>query len=311
MDYPSYVDWKEFNIDNLCDQLRWIGGRVRQLDPHHPTHANPHGLLGCLPAAGQDLWREAKTVDFLGARCTRPGISAIFGRDDFGVAYACCVDQVRSVSHGRPWWVTELQGGPTVFTGKRAMTPTRRETHPLAVGRRGRRRQGDRLLALEPAHLGREGGEWALLGLDGRPTDRLLAVKDFARATWPRCQSWQRAVPQRAKVAILYSRPTLLLGDMEGQNVGRQKDSLLSLWGCYRALLESHVPADFIDVDELKAGRAADYDVLYLPHCYAMDAADRGRRPAVCRGGRNGLGRRTVGLERSVWRHGADRAPWK
>ena len=118
--------------------------------------------------------------------------------------------------------------------------------------------------------LGREGGEWALVGLDGLPTDRLTAVKDLPAR--PRCRSWQQAVPQRSKVAILYSRPTLLLGDMEGQNLGHQKDSLLSLWGCYRALLESHVPADFIDVDELKAGRRADYDVLYLPHCYALDA---------------------------------------
>jgi hypothetical protein len=117
---------------------------------------------------------------------------------------------------------------------------------------------------------GREGGEWSLLGLDGRPTERLAAIKDFARelAALP---VLARAVPQRAKAAILYSRPTLLLGDMEGQGVGHQKDSLLSLWGCYRALLESHVGADFIDVDELKAGRAAGYDVLYLPNCYALD----------------------------------------
>jgi len=118
---------------------------------------------------------------------------------------------------------------------------------------------------------GREGGEWALLGLDGQPTDRLAAIHDFTRrlAAIP---ALAQAVPQRARAAILYSRPTLLLGDMEGQGVGHQKDSLLSLWGCYRALLESHVPADFIDVDELKTGRAADYQVLYLPNCYAMDA---------------------------------------
>jgi beta-galactosidase len=119
--------------------------------------------------------------------------------------------------------------------------------------------------------LGREGGEWALLGLDGLPTERLAVVKDFARAL-AALPALGQAVPQRPKVAILYSRPTLLLCDLEGQNVGHQKDALLSLWGCYRALLESHVPADFIDVDELKAGRAADYDVLYLPHCYALDA---------------------------------------
>ena len=139
------------------------------------------------------------------------------------------------------------------------------------MGRRGRRCQRNRFLALESAHPGREGGEWALLGLDGRPTERLLAVKDFARAM-AALPAVERAVPQRSRVAILYSQPTLLLCDMEGQNVGHEKDALLSLWGCYRALLESHVPVDFIDVEELTAGRAADYDVLYLPHCYALDA---------------------------------------
>jgi len=271
MDYPSYVDWKEFNIDNLCDQLRWIGDRVRQLDPHHPTHANPHGLLGCLPAVGQDLWREAKTVDFLGASMHPPWHFGDFRRDEFGVAYACCVDQLRSVSHGHPWWVTELQGGPTVFTGKRAMTPTNAEITRWLWDAVGGGAKAVVFWLWNHRTNGREGGEWSLVGLDGRPTDRLAAIKDFARALSV-LPVLERAVPQRSRVAILYCRPTLLLGDMEGQNVGHQKDSLLSLWGCYRALLESHIPADFVDVDELKAGRGADYDVLYLPNCYAMDA---------------------------------------
>lgn len=270
-DYPSYVDWKEFNIDNLCDQLRWIGSRVRELDPHHPTHGNPHGLLGALPVSGQDLWLEAKTVDFLGASMHPPWHFNDFRRDDFGVPYACCVDQMRSVSHGRPWWVTELQGGPTVFTGRRAMTPTSREVTRWLWDAVGGGAKGIVFWLWNPRTLGREGGEWALLGLDGRPTERLLAVKEFARvlAALP---AIGRAVPQTSRVAILYSRPTLLLCDLEGQNVGHEKDALLSLWGSYRALLESRVPADFIDVDELKAGRASDYDVLYLPHCYALDA---------------------------------------
>jgi hypothetical protein len=73
MDYSSYVDWKEFNIDNLCDQLRWIGARVRELDPHHPTHANPHGLLGPLSRPpGKTSGARRKTVDFLGASMHPP-----------------------------------------------------------------------------------------------------------------------------------------------------------------------------------------------------------------------------------------------
>jgi beta-galactosidase len=269
-DYPSYLDWKEFNIDNLCDQLRWIGTRVRELDPRHPQHANPHGLLGPLAAGGQDLWREAQTVDFLGASMHPPWHFTDFRRDDFGVAYACCVDLVRSASRGRPWWVTELQGGPTVFTGRRAMTPTRGEITRWLWDAAGGGAKGVVFWLWNQRTNGREGGEWALLGVDGQPTERLLAVKDFARRldTLP---AVAQAVPQRAKVAILYSEPTLLLCDLEGQGVGHEKDALLSLWGCYRALLESHIPVDFIDVDGLKAGRAANYDVLYLPDCYALD----------------------------------------
>lgn len=271
-DYSLYVDWKEFNIDNLCDQLRWIGSRVRELDPKHPTHANPHGLLGALHANGQDLWREAKTVDFLGASIHPAWHFNDFRRDDFGVPYACCVDLMRSVSRGRPWWVTELQGGPTVFTGSRAMTPTGPELTRWLWDAVGGGAKGIVFWLWSARTRGGEGGEWALLGLDGRPTDRLLAVKEFSRAL-ARLPAVGRAVPQSARVAILYSRLTLLLCNLEGQNMGHEQDALLSMWGCYRALLESHVPTDFIDVDELKAGRAANYDVLYLPHCYALDAS--------------------------------------
>ena len=103
-------------------------------------------------------------------------------------------------------------------------------------------------------------------------------------------------------MAILYSRSSLLLGDMEGQHLGRQKDSLLSLWGCYRALLESHAPADFIDVDELKAGSAADYVCSIFP--IAMPSMPRPAQPSdqFVEAGRDGVGRRPVGLEEPVWR---------
>ena len=78
-DYPSYVDWKEFNIDNLCDQLHWIGSRVRELDPIHPTHANPHGLLGTLLPAGKTSGARPRRLISLARPCTRRGISMIFG----------------------------------------------------------------------------------------------------------------------------------------------------------------------------------------------------------------------------------------
>ena len=136
--------------------------------------------------------------------------------------------------------MTELQGGPTVFTGKRAMTPTNQElTRWLwdAIGGGGKavvfwlwnprpRARGRRMGLARP--------RWPSHG-------GLLAIKDFARAV-AALPVIARAVPQRPRVAILYSRPSLLLCDMEGQNVGHEKDALLSLWGCYRALWKAMSP---------------------------------------------------------------------
>ena len=57
-DYYSFIDWKEFNIDNLCDFLRWIGQQIRALDTTHPTHINPPGLIRNMAAGGADPWKE-------------------------------------------------------------------------------------------------------------------------------------------------------------------------------------------------------------------------------------------------------------
>ena len=65
-DYYSFIDWKEFNIDDLCDFLRWIEQQIRALDTTHATHINPPGLISNLAAGGADPWKEGTTVDFLG-----------------------------------------------------------------------------------------------------------------------------------------------------------------------------------------------------------------------------------------------------
>ena len=98
-----------------------------------------------------------------------------------------------------------------------------------------------------------------------------MPFETFAE-TLQRNPELHRAVPQTPKVTILYNRQTLLLNDLDGRGPGgRHKDALLSIWGCHRALQASHVPVDLLDVDELRSGAAARYEVLYLPHCYAFD----------------------------------------
>jgi hypothetical protein len=41
--------------------------------------------------------------------------------------------------------------------------------------------------------------------------------------------------------------------------------------GCYLALHRAHIPTRFVDIDQLRTGSLASYDVLYIPYSYAMD----------------------------------------
>ncbi len=265
-DYVAYLDWKEFNIQNLCDQLEWIGQQVKKIDPTHPTHINPAGLLSNLAPLGRDFWKEAKTSDFVGASIHPAWHFEDFRQEDFGFAFSCTLDVLRSISKTRPWWVTELQGGPTIHTGSIAMNPTPYEYTRWLWDTIGAGARGTIFWSWHPRTQGREGGEWGLIAMDGTPSNRLKAVRAFAE-TVRRNPAIECAVPQPSNVAILYNRETLLINDLEGH----RKDALLSLWGCHRALQASHIPADFLDIDELRSGAAAHYDVLYLPHCYAMN----------------------------------------
>jgi beta-galactosidase len=120
IDYAANLDWSRFRIDHLVDQLRWIHSQVDRYHPGALTHGNPPGVLDNMPANGRDPWRIKAAVDFLGTSI-HPfhHFRIIDDRDEFGMAYGFCCDVLRSASAPAPWWVTELQGGPTVLTGAR------------------------------------------------------------------------------------------------------------------------------------------------------------------------------------------------
>ncbi|MBM3890090.1 MAG: hypothetical protein FJ388_13325 [Verrucomicrobia bacterium] len=82
-----------------------------------------------------------------------------------------------------------------------------------------------------------------------------------------------RAEPLPARVAILYNRQSLVLGAIEDRSASNGDRVILSMLGCHRALCERQIPVDFINEDDLRAGKAARHAVLYLPFSYAMDDA--------------------------------------
>ena len=272
-DYYSFIDWKEFNIDNLCDFLRWIEQQIRALDTTHATHINPPGLIHNLAAGGQDPWKEGTTVDFLGTSIHPAWNFGEYERSEFGLPFAYCLDMLRSASGERPWWVTELQGGPTIYTGGRSMNPTPSEVTRWIWDSFGAGSRAVVFWLWNPRVLGNEGGEWGLVSLEGEPSPRLESVKEVADAL-KRLPELAQAKAVSRRVGILYNPEAFLLIEMDGRPQAaakRAQEPLWSLEGTYAALHRAHVPVDFVHLEELKSGAARRYSVLYLPYSYALD----------------------------------------
>jgi hypothetical protein len=123
-----------------------------------------------------------------------------------------------------------------------------------------------------PRRFGREGGECYLVHADGSATPRSAAAHKIAEALAGPAAFLHKAEPQPPRVAILYSRQSLLLYSADDPRATWVGDRVISsLLGCHRALCERQIPVDFIQEEQLKRGDAARYAVLYLPHTYALD----------------------------------------
>ncbi len=283
-DYPSNLDWRRFRCDHLVDQLRWIRSQVERHHPGSLTHANPPGQTSNMPAGGRDMWRLKPTVHFMGASMHASWHFGMFPRADFGVAYGYCCDLIRSVSAPAPWWVTELQAGPTVFTGSRPLNPAAGEITRWLWDGIGNGARGIVFWLWHPRTEGNEAGEWGLAGASGEDTDRTLATRAVARVLTAEGNLLTEARPVPARSAILYARDAMILYAVDGWR--RPADELMhSLMGCYKALHRAHVPVDFVNADGLDAAALAPYRVLYLPYCFALSAQAASAIREFVRGG--------------------------
>jgi beta-galactosidase len=259
-DYAVALDFRRFRTDHLVDQLNWIHA---QIDRYHP---------GALTHAGGDQWAFRTAAHFLGASVHASWGFGAYSRPDFGLAYGYTCDMLRSVSP--TYWVTELQGGPTMFTGARPLEPTASELTRWLWDGFGNGARGIVFWLWHPRDEENEGGEWGLAGPNGEPTERTRAAQNVARVLREHEDFFTAAKPVPARVAILNSRDTRQLSSIEsgGARGGGGDEVGNSPIGCYRALHRDHVPVDFLDISELEDGQAGRYRVLYLTGCYAVSA---------------------------------------
>ena len=268
-DYHRVVDWREFNIDNLVDQLLWIKGQIQNWDTSHPTHINVTEPTG--GAYGQDVWKEKRLVDILGASIHPAWIfPPAAPRTEYGERFAYRLDLIGTPAGDQPWWVTELQSGPTVYTGEFPLNPTPEDMTRWLWDSFGAGSKAVIFWLWHPRVGGTEAGEWGLVSLEGRPSIRLPAVKSVVDGL-KRNAYLAEAMPQPAKVAILYNRESAIINSLDERTQHRGNEVEESLMGCYLALHRAHVPIQFVDIEQLKRTLPGNIALLYIPDSYAID----------------------------------------
>jgi beta-galactosidase len=281
LDEEEWLDWKEFNVDNLIANLAWIREKVLAIDSKHPIHFNETDPAG--DADGQDVWKEKAVTDILGVSMhTAWAVPPETPEKNYGELYAYRLDLISSAAFAapkKPFFVTELQSGPTIYTGQFSLTPTPQDLTRWMWDSYGAGANSVIFWLWHPRDIGTEAGEWGLVGLNGQSTPRLPAVKAVAKVLDENpALATMRA--QQARVAILYDRHSAVVNDLDGKwqarrhgENARSEDVQNSLKGCYLALFRAHIPAQYVDIDQLKSGEVNQFPVLYVPTVYSMDDA--------------------------------------
>jgi beta-galactosidase len=273
MTYTDAVDWQEFIMDKLAEDLKWRADTVRQVDPRHVMAS--HSDIPCLmtlPRFGQgspDDWRMAKVVDVWGTSFYPKHVGARETDDpslrsaELAQTYSSCA------AVGKPYWLGELQGGHG-YVGMFAAEATAQDVidwtwQPISHGAKGLF-----YYAWYPMDRGYESAGFGLANLDGSPSERALAAGAASRIVTANMDLFLDAKPVPAEAAILYN----VNANVMWTNM-RERSSYVpsrSLLGAYRALFEENIPADYLHLEEMEAGWLPEYKVLYMPFSLTFTA---------------------------------------
>jgi beta-galactosidase len=252
--YLDWIDWRRFIFDRSAREMRFRVETVRAADPDHllESHAATHAPIDPMAVSGINGWRLAEEVETWGLSLfPRWGNLEIFEG-------AAKVEITRSYAAGKPFWMTELQGGHGNSGLRRSPKMRPRDIRlwnwmAVAGGAKG---------LVYWAYLteatGTESSGFGLVARDGSQTERVVeAAKDnqLIQANWEIFRNYRPT----AEVAILFDQDNALLSYAMS---GNEDASTESFRGYYKALWNADVWVDFIQPGALAS---TSYRVLIVP----------------------------------------------
>ena len=262
LSYTDFIDWKTFVALKLREDLKLkADASVSRAGRPVSSHSDaPAVMLSPLSGFGSpDDWWMSHSVDYYGTSIYPKHAAAATPWS--AVRLTSALDGIRSAARERGWWIGELQAGQGA-TGVRVAAPvTAADVRLWGWAALSRGARAISYYAWYPMSSGYESNGYGMIELDGSITDRARAAGAFAGIISRNPALFVPLRPRLSKVAILYNRLSYMVG---GNTVAPGNAVRNSMMGFYRALFEQNVQVDFIHPDEIVAGRAADYQVIFL-----------------------------------------------
>ncbi|MFL6280167.1 MAG: beta-galactosidase [Vicinamibacterales bacterium] len=283
LSYTDLIDWKTFIAAKLEEDLKL------KADASGPRGARPVSSHSDAPAimlsplsgfGNPDDWWMTRSVDYYGTSIYPKHAAAATPWSP--VRLASALDGIRSAAGDRGWWIGELQSGQGATGVKVASPVTGADLRLWGWAAISRGARAISYYAWYPMSSGYESNGYGMIELDGTITDRARIAGQFADVVARNAALFGLLRPHPSKVAILYNRLSYLVG---GNTVAPGTVVRNSMLGIYRALFEQNIQADFIHPDDVVAGGASKYAVIYLSYPVMLQQSVADALKAYVRGG--------------------------
>ena len=250
------LDWHAFNLAKGAEDLQFAAVASSARGPHPVgSHSNVPSLLAS-PARHAGISEEwsAGGVDYFGTAVFPSSIGSSWSP----LQLTASLDGTRSARRDRGWWLAALQAAQASSDDRVGPTVSAADVRYWSWTALSR---GARALSYfswfsTGSGSGSNAHAFGLASLDGSLSDRARAAGAIAGLISRNPALFAPLRPRPGRVALVYN-PT--------GRVAVAEDAPESLLGIYRALFERNIAVDLVHPDEIAAGRAGAYRVVFLP----------------------------------------------
>ena len=253
--YIDWVDWRRFMIERSTEEMRFRVKTLRSVDTRSILESHVYSQAAILPLALQAInpWRLAELMEYWGL--------SYFPRWDGSPIYlgAAHIELTRAAAAGKPFWITELQGGHGSNGIRRSPQMRPRDIRLwnwMLVAMGGK---GIVYWCYLTEATGTESTGFGLVERDGSASERVLEAAQDHKLIQAQWEIFKDYKPSPEVAVVVDIDNALLTFAMSG----KEDASTKSFAGYYKALWNSDVLVDFIEPQSLS--NSDKYKVIIAP----------------------------------------------